>query len=130
MKIVIALLVYIYPPIMSFAKARPNRPRRMKPPKQMVDGDVDSASYVTFTPYEEVQSDGTTIVKTIKQRLDNDTRPPTAGPSTAESSSAGQLQMNHPSLLDDFNNDPIEDMPPSPPPLTKKKGRVSVDILL
>jgi hypothetical protein len=86
----------------------------------MVDGDVDSAEAVTHTRNAELQSDGTTIIKQVLERLDSNT----------SRSTVGQIQMDPLPPVDDYNNDPMENMPASPPlPPGPKKGRVSADII-
>jgi hypothetical protein len=79
----------------------------------MVDGDVDSAEAVTDRRYEEVQSDGTIVIKSVLERLDSNT----------PSSSTQQIHPLQPA--DDFNYDP--NMQASPPPTPEpKKRRVSL----
>ena len=83
----------------------------------MVDGDLDSAEAVTYTPIAELQNDGTTVIKHVLERLDVNTVP----------SMAGQSRTDPLPPINDYNNDQEEDMPASPPPNTgPRKRRVSI----
>jgi len=96
---------------------RPQTFRRKKATKIMVDGDLDSAEAVTYTPIAELQNDGTTVIKHVLERLDVNTVP----------SMAGQSRTDPLPPINDYNNDQEEDMPASPPPNTgPRKRRVSI----
>ena len=93
--------------------------RRSKPRKPLVEGDADSGDAVTDTRYAEVQSDGSTIIKSVRQRLDSNTTLFTPGQSQIDPIPPP------PPPLDYVNYEPT-DMPPSPSPTSgQKKARVS-----
>lgn len=102
----------------------------MQKRKAMVEGDVDSAHAVTNTRLAEVQSDGTYIIKTVRESLDPIDPLSAAGQRLRQPlSAAGQRQYPHSDNFDQPQEIPQE-IPASPPCTPRRrKGRVSVNII-
>jgi hypothetical protein len=95
--------------------------RRKRGRKPMVEGDVDSAEAVTLRRYAEIQSDGTTIIKSVLESLDNS---PSA--SASGNNMAGRHEMDPPTYHDDFNDGHVPGLsrPDTPRP---RRGKVSIN---